>query len=163
MALKALSTWISSNIRAMDSGWPAAAGPDLKVGAHLATSRRGYSHHGIYLGGDRVVHYAGLSRSWHSGPVEEVTLARFTLGRALRIIDHPEAAYTAKEIVCRARSRVGERDYRLLTNNCEHFCNWCVSGRSRSAQIEQPKGLPAMTLCLLARLVTRFPAHVPVP
>jgi len=33
-------------------------------------------------------------------------------------------------------------DYRLLTNNCEHFCNWCLSGVSRSAQVEGRLQLP---------------------
>jgi hypothetical protein len=26
----------------------------------------------------------------------------------------------------RARSRLGESRYRLLTNNCEHFCSWAL-------------------------------------
>jgi hypothetical protein len=127
------------------------------LGAHLATLRFGYTHHGIYIGSGMVVHYSGLSRSWHSGPVEEVTLARFALGHTVRIVDHPEPMFSAAEVVRRARSRVGERDYRLLTNNCEHFCNWCVSGLSRSVQIERPSGIPALTLCLAVRLVSRLP------
>jgi len=65
------------------------------LGAHLTTSRRGYSHHGVYVGRGR-----------------------------------------------RARSRLGENDYRLLTNNCEHFYNWCLSGVSRSAQVERRLQLP---------------------
>jgi hypothetical protein len=36
-----------------------------------------------------------------------------------------------------ARSRLGENDYRLLTNICEHVCNWCRSGVSRSEQVER--------------------------
>jgi hypothetical protein len=107
------------------------------LGAHLITSRRGYSHHGVYVGRGRVVHYSGLSRRWQSGPVEEVSLSRFINGRPLRIVDHPDPRYSPGEIVRRARSRLGENDYRLLTNNCEHFCNWCLSGVSRSAQVEE--------------------------
>jgi len=111
---------------------------DPGMGAHLATSRLWYTHHGIYIGSGKVVHYAGLSRYWRSGPVEEVTLSDFVAGHPVWIVDHAESTYSAHEIVGRARSRVGERDYRLLTNNCEHFCNWCVSGFSRSAQIGRP-------------------------
>jgi hypothetical protein len=44
------------------------------------------------------------------------------------------------------RSRLGENDYRLLTNNCEHFCNWCLSGVSLSAQVARPFGLPFRVL-----------------
>lgn len=33
--------------------------------------------------------------------------------------------------------RLGEHRYRLLTNNCEHFCEWCVNGAHRSYQVEE--------------------------
>ena len=115
-------------------------------GAHLATSRRGYHHHGVYVGRGRVVHYSGLSGFWQCGPVEEVSLSRFVGGRPVRIIDHNESRYSSEEIVRRARSRLGENDYRLLTNNCEHFCNWCLSGISRSAQVEGRLQLPRRIL-----------------
>lgn len=107
------------------------------LGGHLATSRRGYSHHGVYIGRGRVVHYSGLSGFWQCGPVEEVSLRQFAHGRPVRIVDHLEPLYSPEEIVRRARSRLGENDYRLLTNNCEHFCNWCRSGVSRSPQVER--------------------------
>ena len=119
-------------------------------GAHLATMRHGYSHHGVYIGGGRVVHYAGLSGGlWQCGPVEEVSLLRFGHGNAIRVVEHGTPAYSPEEIVRRARSRLGEDDYRLLTNNCEHFCNWCVCGVSRSAQIRQPLRLPLRALTAL--------------
>jgi hypothetical protein len=38
---------------------------------------------------------------------------------------------------------LGEDQYRLTTNNCEHFCVWCMSGESRSEQIERWLGLAA--------------------
>ncbi len=142
---------------ASEQRWPEGLEQEPTLGAHLATSRFGYTHHGIYIGNGKVMHYAGLSRSWRSGPVEEVTLARFAFGHPVQIVDHPESIYSAEEIVRRARSRVGEQAYRLLTNNCEHFCNWCVSGLNRSVQIERPAGFPARTVCLAARLVTRLP------
>jgi hypothetical protein len=122
-------------------------GHEPPIGAHLTASRRGYSHHGIYLGGGRVMHYAGLSGGlWQCGPVEEVSLPRFGSGHVIRIVEHTAPAYSPEEIVRRARSRLGENDYRLLTNNCEHFCNWCVNGISRSAQVRQPLRLPLRAL-----------------
>jgi hypothetical protein len=112
------------------------------IGAHLTTSRFGYDHHGVYVGRGQVVHYSGLSGFWQCGPVEEVSLSRFVGGHPVRIVPHPESASSPEEIVRRARSRLGEDDYRLLTNNCEHFCNWCLSGISRSAQVERRLQLP---------------------
>jgi len=117
------------------------------LGAHLTTTRRGYCHHGIHVGKGRVVHYSGLSASfWQCGPVEEVSLSRFAVGRTVRVAEHPKSPYSPEEIVRRARSRLGESDYRLLTNNCEHFCNWCLSGVSHSAQVQQPLQLPFRVL-----------------
>jgi hypothetical protein len=43
--------------------------------------------------------------------------------------------YADRQVVERARSRLGENRYRLLTNNCEHFCTWCLYGESRSEQV----------------------------
>jgi hypothetical protein len=117
------------------------------LGSHLTSARRGYWHHGVYVGKDRVVHYSGFSGGlWQCGPVEEVSLAQFARGHAVRIIEHPEPPYSPAEIVRRARSRIGENDYRLLTNNCEHFCNWCLSGVSHSAQVQRPLRLPFRVL-----------------
>jgi|SRR5579871_2419079 len=122
----------------------AAAGwhvPGLKqepqLGAHLTTSRHGYTHHGVYVGAGQVVHYSGLSNFWQCGPVEEVSLAAFAKGRTVQVVRHTTPRYSPEAVVRRARSRLGEDDYRLLTNNCEHFCNWCLSGVSRSVQVER--------------------------
>ena len=125
---------------------PSGLDQEPPLGAHLITARLGYDHHGVYAGGDRVVHYSGLSGFWQCGPVEEVSLSQFVNGHSVRIVEHLESRYLPKEVVRRARSRLGENDYRLLTNNCEHFCNWCVSGISRSAQVERRLQLPLRKL-----------------
>jgi hypothetical protein len=110
---------------------------DISPGAHLVTLRRGYLHHGIYVGGGRVVHYAGLSRSWRRGPIEDVSLERFALGRPILVKPVDNAGFSGAEVVARARSRLGEDRYRVASNNCEHFCEWCVRGQSRSEQVER--------------------------
>jgi hypothetical protein len=129
---------------------------ELDLGAHLETSRAGYKHHGVYVGGGKVVHYAGFCRRWRAGPVEEVTLVGFSAGHTIRIVEHPTHAYSPREIVDRARSRLGEREYRLLTNNCEHFCNWCTRGLNHSPQIKRPVALVFRVLAhALARAKSR--------
>ena len=129
-----------------DSRWPLGLEGEPRLGAHLKSARRGYSHHGVYVGHGRVVHYSGLSGAWQCGPVEEVSLPRFANGHEVKIVDHLDPPYSPEEIVRRARSRLGENDYRLLTNNCEHFCNWCLSGISLSDQVARPFGLPFRVL-----------------
>ncbi|NML32473.1 lecithin retinol acyltransferase family protein [Paraburkholderia antibiotica] len=136
---------------------------DLPIGAHLVTQRNGYEHHGIYVGNGHVVHYSGFASSVHRGPVEEVELARFAAGHPLSIRATPSALYVGAEAVSRARSRLGENRYRLLTNNCEHFCAWCLLGESRSEQVHgclrHPRvGMRAL-LCLVKAFVESGASH----
>ena len=107
-------------------------------GAHLVSPRVGFVHHGIYVGDGKVVHSGGAALGlvpW--GPVEEVSLSRFGRGRPVSVRSGLPATFTAQEVIERARSRTGENRYRLLTNNCEHFCEWCLRGRRRSYQVER--------------------------
>lgn len=126
-------------------------------GAHIISPRCGYLHHGIYVGDGRVVHYAGLAYGLHHGPVEEVSLVQFARRRGVwarwgtSAFDHPE-------IVRRARSRVGEARYRILDNNCEHFCEWCVHGESRSYQVERLLS-SRRPLALMVVLIARWEAR----
>jgi len=46
--------------------------------------------------------------------------------------------------VRRARSRLGEKRYRLLTNNCEHFVEWCLHDLPRSFQAETALAYPRL-------------------
>jgi Lecithin retinol acyltransferase len=109
----------------------------LSLGAHIITPRLGYWHHGIYVGDGKVVHYAGLSRAFHRGPVEEITVDRFTAGRPLLVRQDCQHKFSCQVAVQRARSRVGESKYRILTNNCEHFCNWCLNNEHHSDQADR--------------------------
>lgn len=106
------------------------------LAAHVITLRGCYTHHGIYVGGGRVVHYPGLVRFGWSGPVEEISLTEFASGRPVWVRPCISPPFEPKDVVARARSRLGENRYRLLSNNCEHFCEWCVRGEHRSQQVE---------------------------
>ena len=107
------------------------------LGAHMVTPRRGYAHHGIYVGSGRVVQYGGLSWGLRPGPVEEVSLEQFSQGRAVWVRDVESHWFDPHEVVRRARLRLGEDRYSVLTNNCEHFCEWCVRGQHRSYQVDE--------------------------
>jgi len=115
---------------------------NLPLGAHLVTPRGWYSHHGIYVGNGRVVHYSGFCNAFHRGPVQEVSVAEFEYGHGFEIRLHSDARHSPAEIAARARGRLGENRYRLFANNCEHFCQWCVTGCARCEQIEQLLSLP---------------------
>jgi Lecithin retinol acyltransferase len=125
----------------------------LPLGAQVITSRRRYLHHGIYVGGGKVIHYSGWVRGLHCGPVEEVALNQFTCGGALWVRCRAANHFDPVEVVRRARSRVGEDHYRVFSNNCEHFCEWCLHGEHRSYQVEALLSLPARILEAAVRLV----------
>lgn len=130
----------------------------LPLGAHLLTPRRGYVHHGIYAGNGRVIQYGGFNRLLERRPVEEVSLDRFTRGRGYAVKAWAAPRFGAAEVVARARSRIGEDRYRLLSNNCEHFAEWCIGGHSRSHQVEALTGAVKKPL---ARLLPRLRATSP--
>jgi hypothetical protein len=134
---------------------PLVAEREPPLGSHVVTARRGYLHHGIYVGEGKVVHYAGLANGLRGGPVEETALDRFTRGKPTWVRFNAPSNFDSREVVRRARSRVGEDCYRLLTNNCEHFCEWCLRGEHRSYQVEawltRPRRVLTATLDLIAQ------------
>jgi hypothetical protein len=128
---------------------------NLQPGAHLTTPRTGYEHHGLYVGGGRVLHYGGYSRPGRSAPVEEVTLAEFTRGRGFTVRSAESTQFSGQQAVARARSRLGEDRYSLLTNNCEHFVTWSRTGSARSRQVEIWQDRLALARAAIARVIGR--------
>ena len=89
-----------------------------------------YEHHGIDCGNNAVIHYSKIG---------EATVAqtdRSTFARGSRIYQKKQpTAFIPEVVVERAESRLGERRYDLFFNNCEHFANWCKTGRSECGQL----------------------------
>lgn len=92
----------------------------LRAGDHIACNRTCYSHHGIYDGNGRVYEY-------DASGVRLVTLYSFADGDSIVRVNS-KATYSGAEIVRRAASRLGECDYNVVFNNCEHFARWCRNG-----------------------------------
>jgi hypothetical protein len=130
-------------------------GREPALGSHVVTPRCGYLHHGIYVGDSKVVHYSGLAYGLRRGPVEEVSLARFTRGHPVWVRCSASTHFDRREVVRRARSRIGEDRYRLFTNNCEHLCEWCLRGEPRSLQVEALLDLPKRALRAMSRSIAR--------
>ena len=100
---------------------------------HLQVPRQHglFNHHGIDLGDGTVAHYLE-GRAILRSPVET-----FSRGQPLSVVAYPDGACSAPGVTLRrAMGRLGEQNYNLLFNNCEHFAHWCKTGRHRSAQVE---------------------------
>ena len=120
---------------------PLRTGQEPPLGSHLVTKRTFYSHHGIYVGGGRVIHYAGFAHGLRRGPVEEASLEQFAHGHTIEM-RHDKRCFDRCKVVDRARSRLGEQRYDILRNNCEHFCTWALCDETRSQQVERLRSLP---------------------
>ena len=116
----------------------------IKKGAHLVSDRGLYTHHGLYLRNKQVIHYSGLADGMESGPIEIVTLEEFHNGNGFTIQEHPNAKYSADKTIKRAKSRLGENNYSVSGNNCEHFVTWAIEGNHESKQVD--KSIPKVTV-----------------
>lgn len=121
----------------------------IPLGSHLVSPRRGFDHHGIYVGSGMVVHYAGMATDLKSAPVKQDTIDGFANGRGFKIIENDGVTFTGAEIAERAHSRIGENRYNVLFNNCEHFCHWCIFDHDVSHQVR--KGVTAVSSFIASR------------
>ena len=98
---------------------------------HLQVPRRHglFNHHGIDLGDGTVAHYLE-GREILRSPISE-----FSQGELVSVLNHANAS-PAGVTLRRAMGRLGEQNYNLLFNNCEHFATWCKTGRHRSGQVD---------------------------
>ncbi len=115
---------------------------DRYKGQHLVIKKAAgsYTHHGLGLGDGRVIHYSGLADDLTNiGDIEELSLDEFSKGKEVVVREHQERAFTINEAILRARLRLGESQYHVLHNNCEHLVEWCINGRHFSQQSRRGK------------------------
>ena len=100
---------------------------------HLQAPRQHglFNHHGIDLGDGTVAHYL------EGREILRSPLVDFSRGQPVTVVTYaPDACSPVGVTLRRAMGRLGEQNYNLLFNNCEHFAHWCKTGRHRSAQVE---------------------------
>ncbi len=102
-------------------------------------------HYGIYVNDDEVIQF-GESPIVNLKPAKDITIISSNIDAFLQNEFLEVAIYTKKEkklkyapkiIVKNAKSRIGEKGYDLLKNNCEHFVYECVFGIHKSEQSEK--------------------------
>ena len=123
-----------------------AKGDCLYVYRNFGQLKGVYKHYGIDCGDGTVIHYRKPSEV-----IEQTPLETFSQGNPVYVAEYsPGFGYIPDVVVERAKSRLGEHDYNLLTNNCEHFTSWCKTGISDSKQIRNY--LPAITTLDISKL-----------
>lgn len=111
------------------------------LGSVLRSFRGFYYHYGVYVGRGRVVHFAAIGKNEldpATADIVETTFVKFAKGDPVAVDTQEKATFESEEIVRRAQSAVHTKKgtYNLVTNNCEHFANWCRCGKLVSHQQE---------------------------
>jgi len=103
----------------------------MSAADHLEVSRQHglFNHHGIDLGDGTIAHFLE-GREIIRSSIEE-----FAKGSQFIVVSHKNSS-SKRITLTRAMSRIGEKNYNLLFNNCEHFANWCKTGYHKSPQID---------------------------
>ena len=72
------------------------------------------------------------------------------------VIRNESRLFALQEVINRAASRIDDsifnERYNFRSNNCEHFCEWCITGRSRSYQIDAMNAVVKSLLPVLERI-----------
>ncbi|GFE69760.1 lecithin retinol acyltransferase family protein [Chroococcus sp. FPU101] len=109
-----------------------ARGDQIYVYREFMNLKGVYQHHGIDCGDGTVIHYRKPSEI-----VERTTFETFSRGNSVYVVEYKNGfCFIPDIVVSRAESRLSERKYNLLFNNCEHFATWCKTGISESVQIK---------------------------
>lgn len=102
-----------------------------------------FYHFAIYLGNDEVVQF-GYPTDFKNDP-KDVRVMRspiedFLNGNFVEVRCYTKEEKKTKrkndEVIKLALSRVGEGNYNILYNNCEHFVNDIVFGKKVSSQVD---------------------------
>lgn len=107
----------------------------MAKGDHVRVSRGAYSHHGIDVGGGKIVHFSGGPTNKRNATIRKVNRASFAAGGKIEVVRYG-TCYAFNVVAQRAESRIGEDGYDLFGNNCEHFARWCKTGEHKSEQVK---------------------------
>ena len=126
-----------------------------------------YRHFGIYIGNDRVIHFAAPDGDFDekNACIHETSLDHFKDGsevyvmifsegyescsvlRNLNIMNHINyKLQTPEETVTRAKSMLGlrglkDKGYNIAFNNCETFAIWCKTNIAESRQVNELRSI----------------------
>ncbi|MCA1993005.1 MAG: lecithin retinol acyltransferase family protein [Coleofasciculus sp. S288] len=123
----------------------------MAQGDHIYIDYGFYSHHGIDCGDGTVIHF-----SKKKGRVSQDTIHSFACGNRI-YTKQGKHRYSPEQVVQRAKSKLGETEYNLGLNNCEHFATWCHSGQHHSKQVGnfvEPAAVAGLSAALGAIPVT---------
>lgn len=110
-----------------------------KYGDMVRVKVKFYYHYGIFVDENTIVQF-GMRDNGNTHPDEisviKTNIVEFSGGEFIECGELEKAdkkrAFPPKIVVENAISRLGERGYNILNNNCEHFANECMFGEKKS-------------------------------
>ena len=130
---------------------------DLSPGDHIYVKRKAafYSHHGIYAGDGKVLHYTGAEKEKKDPLVKITTIGDFLKGGKLRRRDYKKRL-SYSETLKTAKDHLSTNGYSLVFNNCEHFACYCVTGNRKSRQVRHAMGaFVGVTLAVTGAIIRK--------
>lgn len=113
-----------------------AANPGDIVGVASNFQGYDYCHYGIYIGDNKVIHYSSTDGTMKSAEICIGYMDTHFPKDKYFVLDFDNVKFSAEDTIKRAQSRLGEKSYDLITNNCEHFAVWCKTDNAESYQID---------------------------
>jgi hypothetical protein len=107
-----------------------------ELGDHIVAYMNVYYNHGIYCGGDSVIHFDSDIKRWKTATIDVTTLERFADGATIEVVTYHIEYFEPAEVVRRAERHLNRHGYKIIMNNCEHFAAWCKCGIHSSRQVE---------------------------
>lgn len=122
---------------------------NLTRGDHIKVSRNWfYDHHGIFESRNSVINFCDpnlenktstifnmLKRK--KGKIMRHSLERFLDGKQLLVAKYQGKTLHPEETIKKARAHIGDENYSILFNNCEHFATYCKTGEKKSRQVKK--------------------------
>jgi len=99
------------------------------------------THHVMYITNNKIIHFNGGQHGWdpREASIEYNTIDNLKDWANKNKSDLYCCIHTNKdvdsEITKRYLSLIGSKKYNPLTNNCEHFVNYCITGKKISTQV----------------------------
>jgi hypothetical protein len=126
---------------------------DLSLGDHIYVKRLLYSHHGIYAGDGKVIHYRGEEKEKKDPSVRETDIDGFLKGGKLKKRDY-KRRLPVSETLSLAKEHLSGKGYSLTLNNCEHFATYCATGKKKSNQVRKAAaGFLGVTLAVAGTIL----------
>ena len=113
----------------------------FNAGDHIKTKIDSVFHHGVYVSNDEVIHFCSneqFSILSNDLEVKATTIAQFANGNRIEKVECKNRFNSQKSINI-ARAKIGNSDYDIIFNNCEHFVNSCITGKKESYEMNSLK------------------------